>query len=69
MPSGGTVANGLMVDATARFTGGMFECIVTPPQTSVKSTFSASTTPGMVELIVQDATIAFDHVFVVEQGS
>lgn len=60
-PWPGAVADGLTVEAVSRF-GAMFEC--TFASTTVRST--RSTTSGNVELVVQDAAVRFDYVFVVE---
>lgn len=59
----GSVADDLTVEVVSRFAG-MFECSYA--STTLRSTRGA--TPGNVELVVQDAVVRFDYVFVVETG-
>jgi hypothetical protein len=57
------VVDGLTVEPVSRFAG-MFECSY--GSTTVRSTRGA--TSGNVELVVQDAAVGVDYVFVVETG-
>lgn len=66
-PWTGTIAAGVIVEVSARFASNMFECNFAAPSTTARS--SSAMTGGFIELVVRDATVSYDYVFIVEQGS